>query len=114
MSTQLRGPGDLNSEGGSSSSTYPRDLEEKHKILINRRTPAGRTCMPAETYEGRQPTPAPVRSARISPRASGAPPSAIPSGSGQDGPALVGPSHRTSALVVRWPDRCAHDALPSS
>src|SRR5215831_16009801 len=38
MLTQLRGPGDLNSEGGSSSSTYTRDLEEKHKILINRRT----------------------------------------------------------------------------
>src|SRR5215831_5658246 len=29
MLTQLRGPGDLNSEGGSSSSTYTRDLEEK-------------------------------------------------------------------------------------
>ena len=78
---------------------YPRDLEEKHKILINRRTLARRTCMLAETYEGRQPTPAPVRSARISPRASGAPPSAIPSGSSQDGPAFgrvrhIGPPRR--------------------
>src|SRR5215470_8899347 len=76
MLTQLRGPGDLNSEGGSSSSTYTRDLEEKHKILINRRT----------SRRGNRS--APVRSARISPRASGAPPSAIPAGSGQDGPAF--------------------------
>jgi hypothetical protein len=93
----------LNSEGGSSSSTYTRDLEEKHKILINRRT----------SRRGNRS--APVRSARISPRASGAPPSAIPAGSGQDGPAFgrvrhTGPPRRwyagrTDALTTRCPRR---------